>query len=176
MTNGNPQWQQSAPNWQDPQNSREQTNWQTNSQNAWQQQNSWHANSQQQQWNRQPGLFGITSEERTWAILAHISAIIATFISAGWLSFIGPLLVWAIKKDSSAYVRNSAAQSFNFNLSLWILNALAWVLFFTIILIPIAILIWISTFILLLWHHIRAVIAASNNRVYHYPLQLKILS
>ncbi|MDD7504953.1 MAG: DUF4870 domain-containing protein, partial [Actinomycetaceae bacterium] len=97
-----------------------------------------------------------TSEERTWAIFAHLSAVVATIISVGWLNFLGPLVIWLIKKDSSPYVRRAAAQSFNFNLGMWLMSVVGWILVFTLILAPVGLILFAVSFILTLWHHIRA--------------------
>lgn len=118
----------------------------------------------------------VTPEERTWAMLAHISAVVAMFVSAGWLSFVGPLLVWYLQKDKSSYVRQAAAQSFNFNLGMAIGSIIGWIMIFTIILAPIGLIVLIAVTVLTLWHHIRATIAASKNQRYHYPFQIQILS
>ncbi|AJC69095.1 DUF4870 domain-containing protein [Trueperella pyogenes] len=114
-------------------------------------------------------------EDRTWAMLAHLSAIIAWVVSAGWISFVGPFLVWFLKKDNP-YVRQAAAQSFNFNLGMWAMSLIGWILTITLIFAPIGIPLIVLSFILTLWHHIKATISASNNRLHHYPYQIKILS
>ena len=127
-------------------------------------------------WQSQGNYQQPTSEERSWAMIAHLSAVLAMAFSAGWFSFIGPLAVWLVKKSDSPYVRSAAAQSFNFNLGMWVMSVVAWICFFTVILIPLAVVLGIAAFVLTLWHHIRATIAASNNQLYHYPWQIKILS
>lgn len=118
----------------------------------------------------------ISGDDRVWAMLAHLSAIIAMVVSAGWLSFVGPLLVWALKKDSSTYVRRASAQSFNFNLGMALLSIAGWIAFFTFIGIPIAVLLWITAFLLTVWHHVKATLAASRDELYRYPFQIKILN
>ena len=117
----------------------------------------------------------MNESERTWAMLAHLSAIIAMVVSAGWLSFVGPLVIWLIKKQDSPAVRTAAAGSFNFNIGMWVMSVAGWVCFFTILLIPLAYVLWFLAFILTLWHHIKATLAASNNTVYRYPWQIPIL-
>lgn len=117
----------------------------------------------------------ISSDDRTWAMLAHLSAIIAWVVSAGWISFVGPFLVWFLKKDAP-YARRAAAQSFNFNLGMWVMALVGWIFIFTIILLPVGVIMLIASFLLTAWHHIRATLAASNNQVYHYPYQIKILN
>lgn len=179
MVNENNQWQQHAGNWQQ----REQ--WQALGQDSWQQQGQrdWHnqqasqqaPSASQYQWYRPDGSLDISDDERTWAILAHISALVATVVSAGWLSFVGPLVIWALQKNRSPYVRIAAAQSFNFNLGLWLMNVIGWIMVFTILLLPVGLILMLISFVLLLWHHIRASIAAARRQPYRYPFQLPIL-
>lgn len=128
------------------------------------------------QWYRPDGRPAISGEERAWAIGAHLSAVIAMVVSAGWLSFVGPLVIWALKKDTSPYVRRAAAQSFNFNFGVWIMSFVGWIFIITVIGIPIGIVLIAVAFVLTLWHHIKATIAASNDMPYHYPFQIKVLS
>lgn len=117
------------------------------------------------------------SEERTWSILAHLSAPIAFVLSSGLLNFVGPLIIWAIYKDRSHMVRNASAGSFNFNLSIWVVN-IAFGLFALITLgfgLIIAIPVWITTFVIAAVLHIMAAIKAGNGQVYTYPFQLPVL-
>ncbi|WP_297723387.1 DUF4870 domain-containing protein [uncultured Mobiluncus sp.] len=118
----------------------------------------------------------MNENERLWAMFAHLSVLIAMAVSAGWLSFLGPLIVWLVKKDSSPAVRVAAAGAFNFNVAMWIAGIAGWIAFFTILLIPLALVLWLAVFALTLWHSIRGAIAASNQQVYIYPFQLPILS
>ena len=117
-----------------------------------------------------------TSEERTWAVLGHLAALIAAVISVGWLSFVGPLVIWVIFKDKSAFVRRAAAGAFNFNLAIWAIIVVGWVLFITVIGIPFAILIWIVAGVSGLFFHIRAALRANRGESYTYPWQIRVLS
>lgn len=116
-----------------------------------------------------------SGDERTFAILAHLSAIIAMVVSAGWLSFVGPLIVWAIYRNRSPFVRQAAAGSFNFNIWAWLMSIVAWILTITVVGIPIAIILWAVAGIMTLWCHIRGAIRASRGEPYRYPAQLKLL-
>ncbi len=116
-------------------------------------------------------------QERTWSILAHLSAPIAFLFSVGLLNFVGPLIIWAIFKDRSHLVRNASAGSFNFNLSIWVVN-IAFGIFALITLgvgLIIAIPAWIATFVLALVLHVVAAVKASNGEVYTYPFQIPVL-
>ena len=121
------------------------------------------------------GQLPVSGEERTASILAHLSAIIAAIVTAGWLSFIGPLIIWAMYKDRSPLVRQAAAGAFNFNVGLCVMNIVAWICVFTVILIPVALVLFFIANILLFVFHIIAAVKASKGEVYHYPFQIRIL-
>ncbi|MCF2706353.1 DUF4870 domain-containing protein [Arcanobacterium haemolyticum] len=114
-------------------------------------------------------------DERTFAIIAHLSGIAGMIVSAGWLGFVGPLVVWGLYKDRSPYVREAAARSFNFYLGMTIASIVAWVCVFTIILVPVAIVIFIVAGIMSIVCPILAAIAASKYELGDYPFQIRVL-
>ena len=116
-----------------------------------------------------------TSEERTASILAHLSALIAAVLTVGSLRFLGPLIIWAIYKDRSPLVRQAAAGAFNFNLGLWVMNVVAWILVFTVILSPIAVILFVIANVGMVVWHLLAAYRASQGRVYDYPFQIRVL-
>lgn len=120
---------------------------------------------------------GVGGDERSMMLVAHLSAPVATLVSAGWLPFLGPLLVWLLYKDRSPAVRTAAAGAFNFNVSLTIIYWLLWlsviVTFFVGLLWAVPA--WIVLFVVQVWVHVKAVLRATSGQVYRYPLQLRIL-
>ena len=114
-------------------------------------------------------------DDRTIAVLTHLSGLVSALISVGWLGFVGPLVVWLVYKDRNPFLRATSAGSFNFNLSMWLLNVAAWVCLFTVILIPVAIVLWAVAAVLLIVCHVLAVLRANRGEVYRYPLQLPVL-
>jgi len=116
----------------------------------------------------------VTSADRTWSATAHLSAIIAAIVSAGWLSMIGPLIVWAIKRENPA-VRASAAGAFNFNLAFWVLYVVSWVLIFSVLALPVGVILLAVIFVVSLWCHIKAALRSLGGRPYEYPWQIRIL-
>jgi uncharacterized Tic20 family protein len=62
--------------------------------------------------------YDVSSDERTWAILVHASAFAGFFIPFG--NILGPLLVWAIKKDESRFVDENGTQALNFQISIFL--------------------------------------------------------
>src|SRR6516162_5675235 len=57
----------------------------------------------------------LTQDDKLWGMLAHMSALVA-----GWFgcSFLGPLIVWLIKKDQSKFVETHAKEALNFHLNI----------------------------------------------------------
>ena len=64
---------------------------------------------------------GISAEQRQWAMFAHLSALVGGVITGGWAfsvgCFIGPLIIWMIKKDTMPFVDDQAKEALNFNLT-----------------------------------------------------------
>jgi uncharacterized Tic20 family protein len=56
---------------------------------------------------------GLTSEEKTWAMFCHLSALICLF-ALGGMSFVGPLVCWLVKKDSSQFVDWHGKEALNY--------------------------------------------------------------
>lgn len=155
-------------------------------QGGWQGQHQpggWQGQQQPGGWQGQPVQSGppqgprlAEGDERTWMLLAHLSAPLAAIFSLGWLSFLGPLVVWMLRKEDSQAVRTASAGAFNFNLSFWLMNIVAWICLFTVILIPLAIIIWVIVWPVAIYAHLRGAWLASRGEVYTYPFQIRVLS
>lgn len=101
-----------------------------------------------------------SSDEKTLAILSHILTIVS--------SFIAPLIIYLLKKDESPYVRDHAKESLNFQITMFIICA---VLFITIIGILLVWVVQIANLILV----IIATIKASENKMYRYPFNFRLI-
>lgn len=116
-----------------------------------------------------------SSDDRLWAMVAHLSAVIAAVVSAGWLTIVGPLVVWLAKKDSSSYVRNAASGAFNFTLTMWLVSLIGWILTITVVGavvgIPMIIIGSLGSIIL----GIVGAIKSWGGESYTYPWQLPVL-
>ncbi len=115
-------------------------------------------------------------EERTWALLGHLSALSA-FIVTGIGCVLGPLIIWLVKRDTLPFAADQAKEALNFNIT--ILIAAAGLILFTIITIGIGALIAVPLgFALFFYWLIFTIIAAvnANNGVrYRYPLTLRLV-
>lgn len=117
------------------------------------------------------------SDEKTWAVVAHLSALAASFIG---FPFLGPLVVYLIKRDESPYVRAHAAASLNFQLSwlIWfvVLGIATFVLMFVLVgllLIPVILVAAIAWLVLVI---LAAVKAGNGEPPMKYPLTIDFVS
>lgn len=111
----------------------------------------------------------LTQEEKTFGMLAHLAALAGFVIPFG--NLIGPLIVWLIKKDQSAWVDQQGKESLNFQISITIYAIVAGVL--TLILIGILLLIAVGLFSLIMV--IIASVKVSNGEDFRYPLCIAFL-
>ena len=111
-----------------------------------------------------------TENERTWGMLAHLSALVGlVFPLVG--NILGPLLVWLSKRDSSAFIATNAKEALNFNITV----TLAGVVCAFLALIFIGLLLGTALFIAWLVMTLVAAIRASEGVPYHYPLSLRLV-
>lgn len=114
------------------------------------------------------------SEERTWAIVAHVGTFVAAWFAMGFLC---PLVIWLIFRDRSEYVRRHALESLNFQLSLLIYAVVAVVLVLVtfglgvLIVFPLLLIGAVAALVVI----ILATIAASNGQEYRYPLSIRLV-
>src|SRR5216110_2444998 len=112
----------------------------------------------------------VSSSTRTWCILCHASALLGLFFH--FLGHIfGPLVVWILKRADAAEIDAHGKESLNFQLSMLIYDAIAVVLCFVLIGIPILVLLWLLNTIFV----IIASIQASEGKLYRYPLAMRLL-
>lgn len=57
----------------------------------------------------------MTQEQKTWGMIAHLSALIGFLIPFG--NVLGPLVVWLIKKDTMPFVDDQGKEALNFNIT-----------------------------------------------------------
>ena len=71
---------------------------------------------------------------------------------------------------------NDVGVEINFNLAIWAMIVVGWVLFITVIGIPFAIILWLVAGVGGLFFHIRAALRANRGESYSYPWQIRVLS
>jgi uncharacterized Tic20 family protein len=122
-----------------------------------------------------------TQDERNWALFAHLSVLIGGLLTYGWAasfgSFLGPLIVWLVKKDTMPFVADQAKEALNFGITLTILCVALLMLTIlslgigAILTIPLFLLIGLAALILV----IVAAIKANEGVAYRYPMTLRLV-
>ncbi|HKU78402.1 MAG TPA: DUF4870 domain-containing protein [Rhodanobacteraceae bacterium] len=121
-----------------------------------------------------------SAEERQWAMFAHLSALLGAFVTGwigGWGWFLGPLIIWLVKKDTMPFVNDQAKEALNFNITIAIVFVILTILGFAtlgvgfFIAIPLMIIIGIAALVFI----ILAAIRANEGVAYRYPFALRLI-
>ncbi|OOG39295.1 DUF4870 domain-containing protein [Rhodanobacter sp. C05] len=129
-----------------------------------------------------PSLAGVPSaEERQWAMFAHLSSLLGAILTApfghGWGCFIGPLIIWLVKKDTMPFVNDQGKEALNFNITVAI--AFLILLLLSIMTLGIGLIIAIPLWVIigLAWLvlTIIATIKANEGVRYRYPFTLRLI-
>lgn len=115
----------------------------------------------------QPG--AISTDDRNWAMAAHLSGLVAAMFALG---FLGPLVVMLTAGSRSPYVRRHAVEALNFNLTVLIAAIVSGIL----VIVLVGILMLIVLGILYFAATIAGAIAASRGQDYRYPLTIRFVS
>ena len=124
---------------------------------------------------------GLSSEERQWAMFAHLSALVGGILTSGWAGslgcFIGPLIIWMVKKDTMPFVDDQGKEALNFNITVGLIFLA--LLLLSIVTLGIGLIIavpgWIIVGIAWLVFTIIAGIKANEGVAYRYPLTLRLI-
>lgn len=112
----------------------------------------------------------VTPEEKTWGMLAHLSAF-AQFIMPAFGMIIGPLIIWLIKKDTMPFVNDQGKEVLNFNISVAIYFIISGALVLVavgFVLLPLVGLFWIIFTII-------GALKANEGVAYRYPLTIRFI-
>lgn len=112
----------------------------------------------------------VSSDDRTWGILVHAAALSGLFVPFG--NILGPLVIWAIKRDDSQFIDENGKQAVNFQITwtiLVIVAALTVLIGIGVVLLPLVAIAWLILVII-------AIVRTSENQVYDYPLTLEVVS
>lgn len=114
------------------------------------------------------GQVNFTEEERLWAMLSHLLALLGYIVWFG--AYVAPLVIYLVYKDKSKFVAFHALQSLFFQLALLVVGLICLLLALTIVLaciaIPLALVVWV----LALAYIIVAAIRAYNGDLFEYWL------
>lgn len=111
----------------------------------------------------------LTQDEKTFGMLAHLSALAVFLFPFG--NFIGPLVIWLIKKDQSAWVDKQGKESLNFQLSIAIYFIVSTILMIVLIGFLLIIAVSVFSFVMVVIASIRV----SNGEDFQYPLCIRLI-
>ncbi len=111
-----------------------------------------------------------TKDERKWAMLCHLSALSA-YIGIPFGSILGPLVVWLLRRDTSAFVDQHGREAINFHISMALYVIVASILCVILIGVPILFALIIFSFISI----VIATVRASDGRSYRYPMTIQFM-
>jgi len=123
----------------------------------------------------------IDPQERQWGMFAHLSALVGGFVTTGWAGsigcFLGPLIIWLVKKDTMPFVDDQGKEALNFNITVAIVFFALTI--FWIVTLGIGLFIAIPGYIIVgvywLVMTIVASIKANDGVAYRYPICLRLI-
>ena len=113
------------------------------------------------------------ADARTWAMFCHLSPLIGIVVSVGLLNFVGPLVIWLVKREQYPYVDDQGKEALNYQLTLLIVSlvCLAITLASCGFLFPVMFL----PLILQIVFSIISSMAANKGEYYRYPYNIRIV-
>jgi hypothetical protein len=111
-------------------------------------------------------------EERNWALIAHLSSL-SSFM--GIPGFVGPLIVWLVKKDELPFASAQAKEALNFQISLFLYAIACLALTLTIIGAVIGIPGLLALGIIEIVFTIIASFKAGEGNSYRYPMTIRLI-
>jgi uncharacterized Tic20 family protein len=124
-----------------------------------------------------PTSSGPGSEERQWAMFAHLSSLLGALLTGGVGLFIGPLVIWLIKKETMPFVDDQGKEALNFNITIAIVGVALFLLTVItfglgiILTLPVGLAVTVAWLVLT----IIAAIKSSEGVSYRYPLTLRLI-
>ena len=121
-----------------------------------------------------------SAEERQWAMFAHLSALLGGLLTGavgGWGSFIGPLIIWLVKKDTMPFVNDQAKEALNFNITVSAIFLVLIILtVFTlgigaILTVPVALIVGVTALVFI----VIAAIKSNEGAAYRYPFAIRLI-
>jgi uncharacterized Tic20 family protein len=105
-----------------------------------------------------------TQDEKNLGLIMHVLSLVG-------FSLIGPLIVWLVKKDESAFINAQGRELLNFQLSFLIYAIVSLVLCLVFIGFAMLFVVIMTSFIL----NIIGLVKATEGKIYRFPMTIKML-
>lgn len=109
------------------------------------------------------------SEERSWALLVHLSGLAGVVFPFG--NIIAPVVLWIMRRERSAFVDDQGREAINFQISFTIYAIVSAILIILLIGIVMLIALGIAWVVLT----IIAAVRANEGVSYRYPMTLRLI-
>ena len=118
---------------------------------------------------------GLSESARTYGMFIHLSSFAGLVVSG--LTFLGPLVLWLIRRDEHPFIDHHGKEALNFNLSLLLYGVIGVIgsivtfgvgLVVALPAIAVFFVVWIAT-------TIQAAMKANRGEGYRYPLTIRFL-
>ncbi|PTM58474.1 DUF4870 domain-containing protein [Desmospora activa] len=146
----------------------------------------WHAPVQQTE-TPQEQVITLSSDDRTWGMLAHLGAF-AGMIFPLIGNILGPLIIWLVKKEESSFVNDQGKEALNFQITIAAIGIVLGIIsgifgFILTLIFPIAgllVLILVSLIpialgICAMVFMIIAAVKANKGEYYRYPFAIRLI-
>ena len=112
----------------------------------------------------------VGSDERTWSIVLHLSALCVLFIPLGHL--LGPLVIWLIKRGEMPMVDRHGKEALNFQITVTLASFLCGLLFFAGIGLILLFVLLVADAVLV----IMAAVKTSRGEAFRYPFTWRLIT
>ena len=110
-------------------------------------------------------LFTPSGDDRILGLLSHLLAIVPG------IGILGPLVIYLVKKNESSFVEANAKESLNFQITVILACIISWILVVVLIGFFLLAVLGVLNVVLV----IVATIKASENKIYRYPFNLRLI-
>ncbi len=117
---------------------------------------------------------GLSSSVRTYGMLTHLSAFLGAMLA---LAFVGPLVMWLIRRDEHPFLDHHGKEALNFNLSMLLYLVIGFVASLAtlglglVIVVPAAIVFFVTWVVTT----ITGAVKANAGEGYRYPLTIRFI-
>ena len=110
-----------------------------------------------------------SSEQRQWAMFAHLSALIGLIVPFG--NVLGPLVIWLVQKDKMAFVDDQGKEALNFQITVFGAAVISFFLMFILIGFLLIFVVGLGALVLT----IIAAFKANEGVAYRYALTIRLI-
>ena len=111
-----------------------------------------------------------SDEEKTMAMLCHLASFAGYFVPIVG-NIVGPLIVWQLKKEGSAFIDHHGREAVNFQLNICVYLTILLPLCLFLVGIPFAIAVTLASLVLT----IVAAVKARDGESYRYPFTIRLV-